>query len=257
MYTAMIVEDEYLLRLGIRSAIDESGLPITVTGMYENTLTALEMVNKKPPDILFTALQLPGINGFELIKRVRASGHNCRILIVAYLESFSFRKQIEEFGISGFMFKPSLTKQIFNDMMGSVVDDLDKDIYRAIPSDHGIEKNRKHRNEIKRVLNYINENISRNIYVCDLAEIAGFSGNYLSNVFSKEYGISLQSYINNLRLERSKELLLDANLSMVEIAGACGYNDESYFSKCFKLKYGVSPSQWRRHALREAHGSIK
>jgi two-component system response regulator YesN len=71
------------------------------------------------------------------------------------------------------------------------------------------------------------------------------SPNHFSTVFSQEMGTSFRDYINNLRINRAKELLLGTHISCAQVAYQCGYNDPHYFSTFFKKKTGVAPQEFR------------
>ena len=71
-----------------------------------------------------------------------------------------------------------------------------------------------------------------------------FSPYYISKIFKSETGDTLIRHLINLRLERAKELLGQGGTgSIQEVAAAVGYEDAYHFSKLFKKRYGISPSQ--------------
>jgi two-component system response regulator YesN len=85
-------------------------------------------------------------------------------------------------------------------------------------------------------------------------QVAGrfnLSPSHFSTVFSQEFGITFRDYLNNLRIDRAKELLRTTNLKCTEIAFQCGYNDSHYFSTVFKRKTGSSPQQFRGKARKK------
>ena len=53
-------------------------------------------------------------------------------------------------------------------------------------------------------------------------------------------------FLSDLRLRRAQELLKNNELTINDIAQRCGYSDIAYFSRCFKNRFGVSPSRWRK-----------
>jgi len=81
--------------------------------------------------------------------------------------------------------------------------------------------------------------------VRQLAEQAGCTADYLSNLFSIATGEHLSSYINRLRVERAVHLLRESRLSGKEIAWACGFSSQSYFIRAFRAHFGQTPKVWR------------
>ena len=65
-------------------------------------------------------------------------------------------------------------------------------------------------------------------------------------VFKKETGVSFSNYLLNVRLEKSKELLRKGNIRIYEIAYSVGFNNDQYFNRVFKDKYGITPLMYRK-----------
>jgi len=100
--------------------------------------------------------------------------------------------------------------------------------------------------KILQVLKYIDENISRNITVEELAEITHFHPNYFIRFFRKHLGVSPAHYIYKKRMERSKNLLSIKDLSITQISQENGFNNLYHFSKAFKSYTGYSPTEYRK-----------
>lgn len=102
------------------------------------------------------------------------------------------------------------------------------------------------RHFIRRVEEYIVENISNDISLNNVAEAMNISPNYLSRIFREETGESFSGFVQDKKLERAAELLLTTKLSVSEIAKQSGYANEAYFSKLFKSRYSTTPGQYRK-----------
>lgn len=112
-------------------------------------------------------------------------------------------------------------------------------------STHESEGNREmlHMN---RILQYINANYMKRLYPADLAEEFAVSIRTLERLFKKSLNTSPVTYINDLRLNKSVELLKDSKLSITEVALKSGFSDNCYFSKCFSNKFNISPREYRK-----------
>lgn len=82
-----------------------------------------------------------------------------------------------------------------------------------------------------------------------LADILGVSPFYLSKLFKEQTGETYINYVTSARLEKAKRLLSDGALIIKEISADVGYNDQNYFSKLFRQKYGETPSEYRQKML--------
>ena len=93
---------------------------------------------------------------------------------------------------------------------------------------------------------FIDNNFSDpELHMNAVASKFNLSPGHFSTVFSQEVGETFRDYLNNLRIDRAKELLRTTNLKCSEIGYQCGYNDSHYFSTVFKRKTGFSPQQFR------------
>ena len=93
---------------------------------------------------------------------------------------------------------------------------------------------------------YIYENLDKKITIKDLCDEAGCSKSTLISSFKKEFGITVNTAITEARLEKAKKLLSTADTSINEVAQLTGFYDQSYFSKVFSSKFGITPSEYKR-----------
>jgi YesN/AraC family two-component response regulator len=99
---------------------------------------------------------------------------------------------------------------------------------------------------IRKALLYINENYNKPITLGEVANHVQLSENYFCRLFRKETKKNLTDYINVIRIEESKKLLLNSSNSLCDIAILVGFNDQSYFTKIFKKYEGFSPGAYRK-----------
>ncbi|MBO4358217.1 MAG: helix-turn-helix domain-containing protein [Erysipelotrichaceae bacterium] len=104
---------------------------------------------------------------------------------------------------------------------------------------------------IARAKKYIDENYRENIDRNDVAAVTFVTPNYLSKLFKNNMNMNLREYINQLRVEEAKRLLLSTSMSVSEIASNVGYYNISYFSTVFHKLVGVSPFDWRNQKGKE------
>lgn len=102
-----------------------------------------------------------------------------------------------------------------------------------------------HRLEINKTIEYMHSNLHKKITLEDLAKIANMSPSYYVRTFKKETGQSSIGYLNQIRLERVKRLLLEGNKAITEIALECGFSSSAYLSSSFYNKFKISPTDYR------------
>lgn len=100
---------------------------------------------------------------------------------------------------------------------------------------------------ISKACKYIEENLSKKITLSEVAELVNMSGSAFSHFFKKKTGISFITYVNNLRVARACELLIDTSLSASEICYDCGFNNKSNFIRIFTQRKNMTPIEYRNH----------
>lgn len=117
-------------------------------------------------------------------------------------------------------------------------------------------KDIKHVDVIYKAVNYIKENHMNKITLEEVASHVYLSPSYFSKIFKDDMKCNFNTYVNQVRVERSKQLLLNEDINLVDISNMVGYEDQSYFSKVFKKMVGVTPGKYRssrgQHKFKEA-----
>lgn len=114
------------------------------------------------------------------------------------------------------------------------------------------EKNQKNTYRLaKKAAQYIDEHYMESINVDIIASAVYLSSGYLMTIFKREIGTSINSYLVTKRIERAKELLLEGDLKVYEIAEKVGYANTTFFSSTFRNHVGVSPKQFKDRYLND------
>ena len=101
-------------------------------------------------------------------------------------------------------------------------------------------------NNIRLVIDYIQENYQRLLTIQELAGLLHLSEPYFMRFFKKHTGMTCVDYMNDYRMERAVELLQTTNLSIMEISMQVGMHNISYFNRLFKKKYQMTPKEYRK-----------
>ena len=100
--------------------------------------------------------------------------------------------------------------------------------------------------KVKEAVQIIKENMNKNLSVNYLAKEVGTNVNKLQEAFKHLYGLTVNKYVQQEKLEAAKALLMTTDHNISQIVNRIGLNNRSYFSKVFKQKYGVSPKYFLR-----------
>jgi AraC-like DNA-binding protein len=103
---------------------------------------------------------------------------------------------------------------------------------------------------VQAVISHMNVNLPRKLTLSELAGVAGLSRSHFARFFKVQTGIPPGEYLARLRMERARHLLLTSFLSIKQILAAVGYDTRSAFTHRFKRDFHLSPSEYRRRALK-------
>ena len=98
---------------------------------------------------------------------------------------------------------------------------------------------------------YIKENCSQPITLEELAQKYSFAKDYFSTAFKKIIGFGFNEYLNQMRITKATQLLINTKLTIIQISQQCGFNDSNYFSAVFKKITGVPPKDFRKEHRKE------
>lgn len=98
---------------------------------------------------------------------------------------------------------------------------------------------------IEKASAFISQHLSENISLEDTAQAVNVSAFYLSKLFKEEKNVNYVTYVSDARMEKACSLLKDNSLSIKEISAEVGFNDQNYFSRTFRNKFGMTPTEFR------------
>lgn len=109
-----------------------------------------------------------------------------------------------------------------------------------------LEEKKGYSATVKKALGYIHQHYREGISLVEAAECAGVNSSYLSKLFKDEVGIGFVEYLNDVRLERAKELMNQSDRKLIEIMDESGFYSYSNFFGLFKKKFGMTPKEYRK-----------
>lgn len=249
MYKILLVDDEVLEREALKIIIEGAFSDVEIVGEARFGREAVEFNEKLNPDIILMDIKMPGINGIEATEIIKKNYKDKYIIILTAYDDFHFAQNAIKAGANDYLLKPARPEEIIaaiNKYIKETKEDLLKDS-QGLLEDTKIEENKGNNREIQKVLEYINENITKNISLEEAAKVANMSPFYLSKLFKKETEVNFVSYVSMKKIQKAKEWLVNTDEPIGNIAMELGYNEPNYFSKVFKKVEGVTPTSYRKN----------
>ena len=128
----------------------------------------------------------------------------------------------------------------------AAVVEYEREFARAVEQ---VKHDSEHNRYVERAKEYVAEHIDESIRVVQIGEALGINENYLTGLFHKYEGITLQHYIRKEKVRQAKELLLYSSYSCSEIAAILCFSTQSHFSSAFKREVGMTPAKYRESKI--------
>ncbi|HOJ09712.1 MAG TPA: AraC family transcriptional regulator [Clostridiales bacterium] len=182
---------------------------------------------------------------YQLPSIIKDTGQSIRTAFVNIVEEVKMQDKYTEYIINSlftqiifFLVRISETEPSY-----SCRKNIDRVNYK---DDRSIRNEKEGDEPLTAIIDYIMQNYFMEIKLIDLAEIVYLSPIYFCSIFKERYGVSPIQYLQSVRLENAKKLLIDTNNSITTISERVGFQSVNYFSRYFKTHEGITPNEFRR-----------
>lgn len=223
----LIVDDERIIRRGIQKILLENIPNITEVLDFSSAQECLDYLETNSADLLITDIRMPGLSGLDLLRILHQKKLNIETIILSGYGEFEYCRAALKFDVRDYLLKP-----------------IDKDeLIRTVMNLLGPPVKHQTVWEIK---TYIQQNLDKKITVDELGRRFFLNANYVSQLFKKETGEQVSSYITRLRMEQACVYLRDCTKRVSDISQLVGYPNPRSFSVVFKRHFGLTPTEYRR-----------
>lgn len=240
MFGLLIVEDEPIVRQGIQHLIPYEQFQIDHVFVASDGVEAWDIFQKENIDIVLTDINMPQMDGITLSKLIKEYKQQTRIIFLTGYNMFDYALKALKLGADDYLLKP-FSKSDIEIILKKTVSKL-KEVAQQKELQQLIEDGPTSKIEKQIEQHLADQNFSRDM----LADILGFSPNYLSKLMKEHLGMSFQNYLIARRIAKAKLLLLTTSLKNYEIAEAVGFDDMNYFCHRFKLEVGMTPREFKK-----------
>ncbi|MCH3917913.1 MAG: helix-turn-helix domain-containing protein [Spirochaetia bacterium] len=239
-HTVVLVEDEEIELKELEQAFDWAGLGLEVVGTARDGIEGRRLIEQLSPDIVVTDIQLPGQNGLDMVKPFE----NLRVLIVSGFSDYRYMKEAILIGVEDYLLKPVDDKELEDALRKIIADLADRHVRQieAIPLKKDVSSYL-----IREAIAFIDKNYGAQIGLHETATALGISEVHLSRAFKESAGINFLAYLNSYRINMSISLMADPNNRITDIASACGFVSQGYYTKIFKRYIGMTPTKYREN----------
>lgn len=264
MKSVLIIEDETQTRNIFLKCLEFEGFQALAAS---NGAVGTQLAQSHRPDLVVCDIMMPDMDGYSVLsalRRCRETASIPLIFLTAKVTMADLRRGME-MGADDYLTKPCTVEQFLAAVHSRLKrqDEL-ADWYQT--SNHQADKSSQKREErapdynsndtifpncpkLQPVFNFIETHYRKSINLNDVAQEAGYSAAYLTNLVQEQTGRSIKRWIIERRMAEARNLLSHTNETVRHIAEVSGYSDAGYFARHFRQFHGVSPQAWRRGSV--------
>ena len=241
MYKVVIVDDEPIIVEGLSRLLPWEKYGCEVVGTAYNGNEGLELIRKEKPDILFSDIAMPGMDGLTMIAALKSEFPEMQISILTGYRDFDFCQRALRLGVARFLLKPSNMEEL-------------EEALRTMTERCGRQEETAQTENasgfiVRNALAYMEEHYQEKLTLNKVADQIYVSQWHLSKLLNKQEGKNFSEILNQIRINKAKELLKDPALRIADIAEMVGFVEVAHFSRVFKKVAGVSANEYRNTRL--------
>ncbi len=227
MIKVIIVDDEPLSRQVLEYQLNKIKYPISIVGEASNGDEAIRLIREKNPDLVFMDVEMPRFNGLDVIKMINLDNDiDTEFIIITAYGNFSYAQEALRLGVKDIILKPLDGNSLLNG------------INRAL--DFNLTDNQL----LNEIIAYLGKNYNKQIRLDELSLRFHTSENNINQLLKKYFDMTLISYVNKIRIDKSICLMNADHLNAKEVYTDVGFNNLNYFYKVFKNITGKTPKEY-------------
>lgn len=243
----LVVEDDADVSKFIKSCLSERYRIMTAT----NGVEAFEKIYLEQPDLIISDVMMPVMDGFEFAKKLKSDIRTCHIPLILLTALSSHEHKIEglEIGADSYIAKPFNKKHLEVRVERLIESRLQlrkhyqQDVITQFVKENKISQ--LDSNFLKKCNIIIEQHLTENEYGVEQMSIeVGLSRVHVYRKIKHLTGLSVSEFVRNIKLKKAAEILRESGKTIAEVAYETGFSSPSYFSKCFKDLYTISPTEF-------------
>jgi signal transduction histidine kinase/DNA-binding response OmpR family regulator/streptogramin lyase len=247
----LLVEDNDELRSFIEGQLNQHYRVVTAGNGKDGLQKAADLA----PDLIVSDIMMPGIDGIQLLDRIKNDENTSHIPVVLLSAKYSIESQIEglKYGADYYITKPFNTEFLITSI-NNLIRQRKKLFEALVEKKRSVELNctpivitSRDENFLKQVIKVVEDKMADTDFNIDVvSESLAMSQKTFYRKFKSLTGLTPVEFVRDMRMQRAKQLLDGGGNNISEVAYNVGFSNPKYFSTCFREKYHVSPSEYAR-----------
>lgn len=255
---ALVVDDQFDVVQGLLSGVDWDALEVAHVYPAYSADEAIAVLQTNPVHVLLCDIEMPPRSGFDVLAFARNRNMPLECIFLTSHASFAYAQSAVRLGSFDYILQPARYEEI-TQAVGRAIGKLreNQQRYAAKPEpakpDAGMSALQdvdmppgEETQPVSLAIQYIRQNLSYSLTRTEIAEAVFLNPDYLSRLFRKQKGISLNDFIIREKITLACSLLEQTRIPISLVASKAGYTNFSYFSQLFKRVTGMTPLEYRK-----------
>ena len=245
MFRVILIDDEPLIVEGLKKVVRWEEYRCTVVATAEDAEKGAELIRTLQPDILFTDIRMPGVDGLTMLAGLRSEFPDLQVTVLTGFRDFAYAQEAIRLGVARFLLKPSKMDEIREALACMTARLEKKHTEQSAEQEEPEERENAGSFLVNRALDYLEEHYAEKLTLQEVADACYVSQWHLSKLLNRYTKKNFYDLLNNRRIRAAKELLADPSLRIGDIGEIIGYADPAHFARVFRKIAGMSANEYR------------
>ena len=245
MFRVILIDDEPLIVEGLKKVVRWEEYQCTVVATVEDAEKGAELIRTLQPDILFTDIRMPGVDGLTMLAGLRSEFPDLQVTVLTGFRDFAYAQEAIRLGVARFLLKPSKMDEIREALACMTARLEKKHTEQSAEQEEPEERENAGSFLVNRALDYLEEHYAEKLTLQEVADACYVSQWHLSKLLNRYTKKNFYDLLNNRRIRAAKELLADPSLRIGDIGEMIGYADPAHFARVFRKIAGMSANEYR------------
>lgn len=259
MIKILIADDEGHQRALLADIVDRRFGREAEVRTAENGRLAVDAAALWAADVVLMDIEMPGLNGIDAARQILAQHPSCKIIFITAYSLFTYAHEAVKLGACDYILKPVDPDDVERAIRRAAAQGEAQRQLEALAASAPLLDSPDSLDKTAVLMAKVKKYLQHNYMICDISldsvsAMLNLSASYFSALFKRTFQVNFLDYLTELRMDAAKELLRDPLRSTAEVANMVGYESANYFTRAFKKKVGMTPTDYRRRAAEDRGG---
>ena len=243
-----LVDDEILIAESLANLLRKKLEASVVVRFFTDPEDLMAAFRTQPCELLISDIRMPGMTGLDMLRRLHETASDFEVIFLTGYDLFEYAYESIQENAFGYLLKNESDDRVL-ELVRKALDKIQSrrrfQTLLPLPGAWAESEGPRPKRITGQVKEYVLEHMGDDLSAGVIADIVGYSEAHLSRLFKESEGITLHSFIQQIRIDRACHMLRDTNEKIYRIGEVCGYRNTAYFIRVFRSAMGITPQEFR------------